>query len=164
MTTLDILIDYKQLVEVLADAVILADLSGAIRFWNPPAERLFGFTEAEALGSSLDLIVPERFRERDWAGYNKTMATGQTRYAHDVLRVPAVRKNGRPLSIAFTVGLLYGSQRNVTGVLAVIRDETARFAEDRELRKPLAELEERERINTTTQAPIQSGKEERRRG
>ena len=152
MTTLDILIDYRQLVEALADAVIFADLSGAIRFWNPAAERLFGFTEAEALGSSLDLIVPERFRERHWAGYNKTMATGQTRYAHDVLRVPAVHKDGRPLSIAFTVGLLYGPQRNVTGILAVIRDETARFAEDRDLRKRLAEFEQRERLNTT-QAP-----------
>lgn len=152
MTTLDILVDYKQLVEALADAVIFADLSGAIRFWNPAAERLFGFTEAEALGSSLDLIVPERFRERHWAGYNKTMATGQTRYAHDVLRVPAVHKDGRRLSIAFTVGLLYGSQRNVTGILAVIRDETARFAEDRDLRKRLAEFEQRERINAA-QAP-----------
>ena len=161
MTTLDILIDYKQLVEVLADAVIFADLSGAIRFWNPAAERLFGFTESEALGSSLDLIVPERFRERHWAGYNKTMATGQTRYAHDVLRVPAVHKDGRPLSIAFSVGLLYGPNGNVTGILAVIRDETARFAEDRDLRKRLAEFEQRERMNTT-QAPIQSSNEERR--
>ena len=161
MTTLDILIDYKQLVEELADAVIFADLSGAIRLWNPAAERLFGFTEAEALGSSLDLIVPERFRERHWAGYNKTMATGQTRYAHDVLRVPAVHKDGRPLSIAFTVGLLYGPNGNVTVILAVIRDETARFPEDRDLRKRLAELEQTERINTT---PIQSSNEERRSG
>ena len=127
MTALDILIDYKQLIEALADAVIFADLSGVIRFWNPAAERLFGFTETEALGNSLDLIVPERFRERHWAGYKKTMATGQTRYGHDVLRVPAVHRDGRPLSIAFTVGLLYGTQGNVTGILAVIRDETARF-------------------------------------
>jgi len=152
VTTLDTSIDYKQLVEALADAVIFADLSGAIRFWNPGAEQLFGFTEAEALGSSLDLIVPARFRERHWAGYNRTMATGQTRYAHDVLRVPAVHKDGRLLSIAFTVGLLYGPQRNVTGILAVIRDETARFAEDRNLRKRLAELEQKERINITQTA------------
>ena len=80
------------------------------------------------------------------------MATGQTRYAHDVLRVPAVHKDGRPLSIAFTVGLLHDPQGNVTGILAVIRDETARFAEDRDLRKQLAEFEQRERINGT-QAP-----------
>jgi PAS domain S-box-containing protein len=138
-----------QLAEALADAVAVADPSGAIRFWNPAAERLFGFTEAEALGNSLDLVVPERFRDRHWSGYNRTMATGQSRYAHDVLRVPAVHRDGRPLSIAFTVGLLYGTQGNVTGILAVIRDETARFAEDRNLRKRLVELEQRERINTT---------------
>ena len=149
MTTLDTLIDYKQLVEAVADAVVVADPSGSIRFWNPAAERLFGFTEAEALGNSLDLLVPERFRERHWAGYKRTMATGLTQYAHDVLRVPAAHKDGRRLSIAFTVGILYGPQGNVTGILAVIRDETARFAEDRNLRKRLAELEQRERINTT---------------
>ena len=148
MTTLDTSIEYKQLVEAVADAVILADASGTMRFWNPAAERLFGFTEAEAVGNALDLIVPERFRERHWAGYKETMATGQTRYAHDVLRVPAQHKDGRPLSIAFTVGLLYGPQGNVTGILAVIRDETARFAEDQHLRKRLAELEQKERINT----------------
>jgi PAS domain S-box-containing protein len=147
--TLNTLIDYKQLVEALADAVIVADPSGTMRFWNPAAERLFGFTEAEAIGNSLDLIVPERFRERHWAGYRNTMATGQTRYAHDVLRVPAVHRDGRALSIAFTVGLIHGPQGSVTGILAVIRDETARFAEDHNLRKRLAELEQRERINTT---------------
>jgi PAS domain S-box-containing protein len=134
-------IDYQQLVEAIGDAIVVADVSGAIKIWNPAAERLFGFTQAEALGNSLDLIIPERLRARHWAGYRKTMASGETRYAHDVLRVPAVHKDGRALSIAFTVGLLLGPQREVKGILAVIRDETARFAEERDLRKRLAELE-----------------------
>jgi PAS domain S-box-containing protein len=134
-------IDCQQLVEVIGDAIVVADASGAITLWNPAAERLFGFTPAEALGGSLDLIIPERLRERHWAGYRKTMATGETRYAHDVLRVPATHKDGRALSIAFTVGLIYGPQREVTGIVAVIRDETAHFAEDRSLRRRLAELE-----------------------
>ena len=73
----------------------------------------------------------------------------EKRYVHDVLYVPAVRKDGRPLSIAFTVGLLYDPRGNVTSILAVIRDETARFAEDRNLRVRLAELGQRERVNTT---------------
>ncbi len=132
---------YQQLVEALGDAVIICDCDGVIRLWNAAAECLFGFTPTEALGSSLDLIIPERLRERHWAGYTKTVATGQTRYQHDVLRVPAVHKDGRPLSIAFTVGLLLGAQRTVTGLVAVIRDETKRFAEERDLRKRLAELE-----------------------
>jgi PAS domain S-box-containing protein len=133
--------DYQQLIEAIGDAIVVADPDGVIRLWNHAAERLFGFTEAEAVGNSLDLIIPERLRERHWAGYRKTMASGETRYGRDVLRVPAVHKDGRTLSIAVTVGLLYGSQREVRGIIAVIRDETTRFAEERNLRKRLAELE-----------------------
>jgi PAS domain S-box-containing protein len=134
-------IDHQQLVEVIGDAVVVADTGGAINLWNPAAEHLFGFTPAEALGNSLDLIVPERLRERHWAGYGKTMASGETRYAHEVLRVPAVHKDGRTLSIAFTVGLLNGPQGTVTGIVAVIRDETQSFNEKRDLLKRLAECE-----------------------
>jgi PAS domain S-box-containing protein len=143
MTTISLQtpVDFEQLVEALGDAVVVADASGAITFWNPAAEYLFGFTPAEALGNSLDLIIPERLRERHWEGYKKTMATGETRYAHDVLRVPAVHKDGRQLSIAFTVGLLRGSQGKVAGIVASIQDETAHYTEDRNLRHRLAELE-----------------------
>ena len=132
---------YQQVVEALGDAVVICDRDGVIRFWNAAAERLFGFTRTDALGKSLDLIIPERLRERHWAGFTRTMATGQTRYQHDVLRVPAMHKDGRTLSIAFTVGLLLAAQRTLTGLVAVIRDETKRFAEERDLRKRLAELE-----------------------
>jgi PAS domain S-box-containing protein len=134
-------IDCEQLVEVIGDAVVVADASGTINLWNPAAERLFGFTRAEALGNSLDLVIPERLQERHWTGYRKTMASGETHYGHEVLRVPAVQKDGRALSIAFTVGLLHGPQGETTGIVAVIRDETARFAEERSLRKRLVELE-----------------------
>src|ERR1700693_6261619 len=121
---------YEQLVEAIGDAIVVSGAHGANNLWNPAAERLFGFTQAEALGNSLDLIIPDRLRERHWAGFRKTMASGETSYAHDVLRVPAVHKDGRALSIAFTVGLLFEPQREVKGIVAVIRDETARFAEE----------------------------------
>ena len=134
-------VDFEQLVEALGDAIVVADTSGVITLWNPAAERLFGFTHAEALGNSLDLIVPERLRERHWDGFKKTMASGETRYAHDVLRVPAVHKDGRRLSIAFTVALLDGPQRKVTSIVAVIRDETQAFTEKRTLLKRLADCE-----------------------
>ena len=137
----DMSIVYEQVLEALGDAVVICDRDGVIRFWNAAAERLFGFAPTEALGSSLDLIIPERLRARHWAGFEKALATGQTRYKHDVLRVPATHKDGRALSIAFTVGLLLGAQRTLTGLVAVIRDETKRFAEERDLRKRLAELE-----------------------
>jgi len=106
-------VDYKQLVEVLGDALVVSDTSGVIRLWNTAAEHLFGFTKAEALGNSLDLIIPERLQGRHWAGYKKAMASGDTRYNSDLLRVPAVHKNGRPLSIAFTVAFLFGAERRV---------------------------------------------------
>jgi PAS domain S-box-containing protein len=136
-------IELHQLVEAIGDAVIVADRNGAIALWNPAAERIFGFTETEALGRSLDLIIPERQREKHWNGYNMTMQTGQTRYATDILRVPALHKEGYRLSIAFTVALLYSAENEVTGIAAVVRDETSRFKEERDLRKRLEALEAR---------------------
>ncbi|MBB5500578.1 PAS domain S-box protein [Paraburkholderia sp. MM5384-R2] len=134
-------IDFQQLANAIGDAIIISNSGGSITFWNPAAERMFGFTQSEALGKSLDLIIPERLRGRHWDGYHKTMATGETRYGNDVLRVPAVDKDGRSMSIAFTVALLRSQQNELTGIVAVIRDETARFQQDRVLRKRLAELE-----------------------
>ncbi len=134
-------IDFKQLVAAVGDAIVVSDASGTITLWNPAAERMFGFTQSEAIGQSLDLIIPQRLRGRHWDGYHKTMASGQTRYGNDVLRVPAAHKDGRALSIAFTVALLHSPQQAVTGIVAVIRDETSRFSEERNLRKRLAELE-----------------------
>jgi PAS domain S-box-containing protein len=134
-------IQYVQLIEAIGDAIVVADLNGAITLWNPAAERMFGFTRNEAMGQLLDLIIPQRLQQRHWEGYRKTMETGETRYGHDLLRVPAVHKEGRTLSIAFTVALLYSEQHAVTGIAAVIRDETERFNEERSLRKRLAKLE-----------------------
>jgi PAS domain S-box-containing protein len=134
-------IDYGQLVAAIGDAVVAADPKGAIVLWNPAAERMFGHTEAEAMGKSLDIIVPQRQQQRHWDGYEKTMATGQTKYGNDVLRVPAVHKDGHTLSIAFTVALMHSPDGKVSAIVAVVRDESARFAEDRELRKRLMEAE-----------------------
>ena len=134
-------IDFKQLVEAVGDAIVAADASGSIILWNPAAQHLFGFTESEALGKSLDIITPHRHQKRHWDGYHKTMATGKTKYGNDVLRVPAVHKDGRMLSIAFTVALLHSPDQRVSAIVAVIRDETSRFAEEQNLKKRLVELE-----------------------
>jgi PAS domain S-box-containing protein len=134
-------VNYQRLIEAVGDAIVVADPQGLITIWNPAAERLFGFAQEEAVGKNLDLIIPEHLRERHWAGYGKTMKTGETKYVHDLLKVPALHKAGRTLSIAFTVALLRDSTNGISGIVAVIRDETARFQEDRALRKRLAELE-----------------------
>ncbi len=137
--------DFEAFVQAAGDAIVAAAPDGSIVLWNPAAERIFGYTEPEALGKSLDLIIPERLRGRHWEGYRKVMQTGQTRYGSDVLRVPAVHKDGRRLSIAFTVALLYGPNNEVQVIVAVIRDETSRWEEERALRQRLAELEQQQK-------------------
>ncbi|CAN7695593.1 PAS domain S-box protein [Variovorax sp. LjRoot130] len=136
-------VDLKQLVAGAGDAIMVADAQGAITLWNQAAERIFGYAEAEALGKSLDLIIPERQRGRHWDGYQKTMDTGITKYGADLLRVPALHKDGHTLSIAFTVSMLFSEDRKVMGIVAIVRDETARFAEERKLRARLVEVEAR---------------------
>jgi PAS domain S-box-containing protein len=137
------ILDVPSLVQAAGDAIIAADTDGKILLWNPAAERMFGFTAAEALGHSLDLIIPERWRQRHWEGYQRVMRTGQTRYGTEVLRVPARHKDGRILSIAFTVALLRGGDGGIQAIAAIVRDETARWEEERALRQHLAELEAR---------------------
>ncbi|MDB5859454.1 MAG: domain S-box protein [Ramlibacter sp.] len=146
-------VDFRQMVEAVGDAFVVCDPQGSIILWTPAATRIFGFSEAEAMGRSLDLIIPERQRQRHWDGYNKTMETGITRYGNDVLRVPALHKDGRSLSIAFTVALLRGAGGEVSAIVSVVRDETARFTEDRNLRKRLAELEMQVRAGSAAAPP-----------
>jgi PAS domain S-box-containing protein len=134
-------IDFKALVAGIGDGVVVCDAKGAIIVWNGACERIFGFTEQDALGQSLDIIIPERQRQRHWDGYDKTMATGQTRYGNDLLRVPALHKEGKPLSIAFTVAMLYADDGSVSAIIAVVRDETVRWTEERALKAKVAQLE-----------------------
>jgi PAS domain S-box-containing protein len=122
-----------------SDALIAADKKGVITFWNPGATRIFGFSEAEAIGQSLDIIIPERLRQRHWDGYDKTMATGESRYGEsDLLAVPAVRKDGAALSIEFTIMMLRDDGGGIIGIAALLRDVTRRFEEVRALRRQLA--------------------------
>ncbi len=134
-------IDLAALVASVGDAVMVCDAEGAIVLWNPACERMFGHSEAEVLGKTMDMIIPERLRGRHWDGYHKTMATGITKYRHDVLRVPAVDKQGRMMSIAFTVAMLYAADGKVSAIASIIRDETSRFNDERSLKKRVAELE-----------------------
>jgi PAS domain S-box-containing protein len=135
--------DMEAFVQAAADAIIAAGADGKIVFWNAAAERIFGFTPDEAIGQSLDLIIPERFRARHWEGYRQVMSTGTTKYHSDLLRVPALHKNGKALSIAFTVTLLDSSDGQSRTIVATVRDETARWSEERELRRRLDELEQK---------------------
>ena len=124
-----------------SDAIIAADRDGIICFWNPGAERMFGHGSAEAIGRSLDLIIPERLRQRHWDGFRQTMETGRSRYGDgDLLSVPALRKDGTTISVEFTIVLLKSEPVGVRGIVAIMRDVTQRFEEMRQLRRKLAEV------------------------
>ena len=123
------------------DAVIYADAQGRIRFWNNAATRLFGFTETEALGASLDLMIPERLRARHWQGFDEIMKGRQSRYADGaLLAVPATHKDGHQISVEFTIQPFRDAAAALIGIAAVMRDVTARFEETRALRRELAAL------------------------
>ncbi|NUB07481.1 PAS domain S-box protein [Azospirillum sp. Vi22] len=122
-----------------AEAIAYSDRDGIIRFWNAGAERVFGFTADEALGQSLDIIIPDRQRQRHWDGYDKVMKTGESRYGSgDLLSVPATRKDGTRISVEFTIVPLKDTDGTMLGMAAVMRDVTARFDELKALRRQSA--------------------------
>src|SRR5262245_17193421 len=125
---------YRRLVDEMPEAVIVADREGAIRLWNHGAELMFGYSREDAIGRSLDLIIPERHRGRHWDGYRTVMATGTTRYGRELLAVPAVRQDGSRISIEFSITLLRDASGAIEGSAAVIRDVTARWERERTLR------------------------------
>ena len=133
-------IDYQKLVETSADAIVVCDTKGEIVVWNGAATRIFGFEKEEALGQSLDIIIPMKQRARHWEGYHATMASGVTKYGATTLRVPAVHKDGHILSIAFTVSLLCDEEAKPCQIVAIVRDETKNFEELRTLKKRVTEL------------------------
>src|SRR5205085_4624060 len=130
-----------RLVEDCPDAIVYADAAGVIRFWNAGATRIFGYESGEALGASLDLIVPERLRPRHWQGYDEVMHGRESRYGHgDLLAVPGLHKDGRQISVEFTILPFHDAAGGLIGIAAILRDVTRRFEEMRALRRELAGL------------------------
>jgi PAS domain S-box-containing protein len=126
------------------DAILYAERDGVIRYWNAGAERIFGFTPAEALGQSLDIIVPERLRDRHWKGWDHVLETGVTRYGGaDTLSVPAMRKDGTTVSVDFTIQMLRDETGRILGFAAILRDVTARFQREKALGAKLKELQQK---------------------
>jgi PAS domain S-box-containing protein len=131
----------QQIVDNTADAIVFADADGVVRLWNAGAERIFGFRAEEIVGKSMDSIIPENLRGRHWEAYDQAMRAGNTRYSRDLLAVPALRKDGTRISIEFTIALIRDANGKLLGPAAVLRDVTARWNENKELRKRVAALE-----------------------
>jgi PAS domain S-box-containing protein len=126
-----------------SEAIVVTDPDGAIRLWNEGAARMFGYSAAEATGQSLDLIIPEKLRDRHWKGYRETMSTGITQYGDTLLSVPAAHQDGRRLSIEFSVALLRNDAGEIVGISAIMREVSERRQAERALRTKVAELEAR---------------------
>ena len=128
----------EAIISAKSDAIVAANKDGNVVFWNPGAERIFGYASADALGQSLDIIIPTRLQKRHWDGYHRVMKTGETRYGHgDILAVPAIKKNGMGLSIEFSIVPLRNETGELVGLIAIIRDVTKRFEEIRALKQKL---------------------------
>ncbi len=130
----------EQLVNDTPDAVLVSDREGIIRFWNRGAELMFGHTATEAVGQSLDLIIPENLRTRHWEGYRRVMASGETKYRTGLLSSPGVRKDGSRVSLEFSMVLLR-DEGGMAGCASIMRDVSERWRKDQELKERLAACE-----------------------
>lgn len=130
-----------RIVDETPDAVIFADREGIIRLWNRGAEEMFGFSRQEALGQSLDIIVPEKLRKTHWDGYFEVIKTGYTRYGKELLAVPGLKKDGSRVSLEFSIAMLKDEAGQIEGFSAVLRDVTKAWQEKKALKERLAALE-----------------------
>jgi PAS domain S-box-containing protein len=131
----------KAIVEQAPEAVIFADTAGIIRIWNQGAEAIFGFAAAEALGTSLDIIVPERFRRAHWAGFQRAMDRGHTQHGSQVRTTRAIHKDGRKLYVDLSFSVIKAQGGAVLGSLGVAREGSARYLAETEQRARIATLE-----------------------
>jgi PAS domain S-box-containing protein len=131
----------RRLVATSRDAIIFVDQDGLIRLWNAGAEGMFGYRAADMEGQSLDRIIPEPLRARHNEGFRRVMASGVSRYAADLLAVPGLKKDGSRISLEFTITLIKDDAGQVLGAAAIMRDVTARWQRDQELKKRLAAVE-----------------------
>jgi PAS domain S-box-containing protein len=132
---------FRWIVESMPEAVVYSDREGIIRLWNRGAEAIFGYRQEDALGHTLDLIIPERWRARHWEGYRTVMLTGVTRYGQELLAVPASRSDGTRISIEFSIILPTDRDGKVLGAVAIVRDVTTRWKQEQILRKRLGAAE-----------------------
>jgi PAS domain S-box-containing protein len=131
----------EQIVNQSGDAIVFSDSDGIIRLWNRGAEEMFGYAAAEAVGQSLDLIIPENLRTRHGEGYRRVMATGVTRYGKELLSAPGIRKDGGRISLEFSMVIIRGADGAIRGIAAIMRDVTTRWQKEKALKERLAILE-----------------------
>lgn len=131
-----------QILENSPDAIIVSDTEGIIRYWNKGAEAIFGHRADAAIGKSLDLIIPEKLRERHWEGYRRVMASGETKYKTRLLSSPGIREDGSRISLEFSMVLLRDTAGEMQGCASIMRDVTVQWKKEKDLRERLTACEE----------------------
>jgi PAS domain S-box-containing protein len=131
---------WQDMLRCMPEALIFSDLQGIIRIWNPGSENVFGFTAAEAIGQSLDLIIPERMRQAHWDGFNKAVARGGTLPGRTSMITRSLHKSGEQIYVDMSFAMVKNKAGEMLGSMAIARDATKRFTEEKNLRKQLAEL------------------------
>lgn len=119
-----------RLIEAAPDAIIFADCGGVIRLWNHGAETLFGYTAEEAVGHTLDLIVPEPFRETHWTGFHRAIERGYFAKDESLLTSRATTKDGQTISVELSAAIICNDAEQPIGIMAIGRDVTERYSED----------------------------------
>jgi PAS domain S-box-containing protein len=137
----DLMPEAAALLDQAPDAVVFADPTGTIRYWNAAAERVFGHPASAAIGTNLDLIIPEQFREAHWRGFERALEAGETKYLGQSLPTKALRAGGAEIYVELAFAIVRDGAGNILGALAHARDINERFTRDREMRRRLRELE-----------------------
>ena len=132
---------FEAIVEQTPEAIIFADCDGWVQVWNRGAEAVFGFSAAEVIGCSLDVIIPERFRRAHWEGFRQAIASGCTQHGSHVRTTRATHKLGHRLYVDLSFGLVTNAAGSVIGSVAVGRECSERYLSVKALRERLAELE-----------------------
>jgi PAS domain S-box-containing protein len=123
------------------DGIVFADREGTICLWNASAERIFGYSSSEAIGRSLDIIIPQQFQKAHWSGYQRAMTEGKTKYSGQSLPTRSLRKDGATIYVELTFAIIHGTEGQMLGAMANVREITERYTQERELRRRLRELE-----------------------
>jgi PAS domain S-box-containing protein len=142
LTPIDLTLLYENIVQDSSDAIMFADREGVIRIWNGGAELMLGYSAGEAIGQSLDLIIPENLRGRHWDGYSRVMETGETKYKTGLLSSPGQHRDGNRISLEFSMTIVRDKKGDILGCSAILRDVTARWQKEKELKERLKKLEE----------------------
>ncbi len=112
--------------------MIYADRTGTILRWNPAASALFGYSADEALGRSLDLIIPEHLRDAHWRGFEAAMTSGAMKLQGRPTLTRALHKSGRKLYTEMTFAIVKAvGNDDALGSVAVVRDVTERVEKER---------------------------------